>query len=59
MSFQEDFCDYVERRYNLVHRQENPDAGNGFMEEIAEVVQQFMTTPFFQHATPPQPFTHV
>ena len=57
--FQEDFCDYVEKRYNLVHGQDNPDAGNAFMEEIAEVVQQLVATPFFQQATPPQPSANV
>ena len=59
ISFQKDFCGHVEERYNLVHHQHNSDVGNAFMREIAEVVQQFKTTTFFQQASPPQSFTYV
>lgn len=46
--FQKDFCGHVEERYKLVNRQHNSDVGNALMKEIAEVVQQFKTTTFFQ-----------
>ena len=60
LSFQEDFCDHVGERYNLVYHQQNSVARNAlFKEKIAEVVQHVKTTTFFHEATPPQPSTHV